>query len=197
MSRCVYVSFFTPDYLEPASKLIESLHDQGLDFDIPKVPDTGKWITNCAVKPKFVYDMLQRYPDRPVVWTDADSILRKEPAVFESNWLEESDAAVCEYSWQGRKFETFSGTLWFNNTPGAKRLADIWTALQVVTPAEMDQRVLARAVMFARAEGIKVAVLPVEYCFIFDLHRNEHPNASPVFEHFQHSRIRKRMEVGK
>lgn len=200
MSRCVYTSFFTPDYLEPAAKLIESLHAHELDYDIPKVPDTGKWISNCAAKPKFIYEMLQRYSDRPVVWTDADSVLKQKPLAFEfeeTSAMRGHDAAVCEYTWRRGRTETLSGTLWFGATDGAKRLADIWAALQIASPREMDQQVLARAVMLARAEGIKVAVLPVEYCFIFDLHKLEHPDAKPVFEHFQHSRERKLREVAR
>lgn len=197
MSRCVYASFFTPDYVEPASRLVNSLHKHELDYDVQKVPDTGTWMTNCARKPKWIYEALERHAGRPVVWTDADSEVMQKPLAFELDATGvKGDAAVCEYTWrQYAKQETFSGTLWFAPTPGAKRLVDIWAALQTVSPREMDQRVLARAVMLARAEGVVVSVLPVEYCFIFDLHRAEWPEARPVFQHYQFSRVRKHKEV--
>lgn len=196
MSRSVYVSFYTPDYIEPVSRLIESLHKHGLDYDIPKFPDTGEWIKNCALKPKFIYDMLYRYQDRPLVWTDADSVVNSTPHLFElPNTYKDFDAAVCEYKWLRGRTETFSGTLWFNKTGRARRLVDIWAALQLASPSEMDQRVLARAVELARAEGVRVASLPVEYCYIFDFHKEEHPTKVAVIEHFQYSRIRKEREV--
>lgn len=198
MSRCVYTSFFTPDYTEPASRLVNSLHAHDLDYDVQKVPDAGTWMANCARKPKFIYEQLAKMPGRPVVWTDADSEVIQGPSLFEESigLMSGIDAAVCEYTWKAYpKRETFSGTIWFAPTPGALRLVDIWAALQTVSPNEMDQRVLARAVELARAEGVRVATLPVEYCFITDLHRREWPDKKPVFEHFQHSRIRRRLDA--
>lgn len=199
MSRCLYTSFYTEDYTEPASRLVASMREHRLDHEVTKVPDAGKWIYNCAYKPKFIHSMLLRHGDRPMVWTDADSVVRANPPLFEglSPSLETCDAAICEYSWRGLRTETLSGTIWLAPTPGALRLVDIWAALQITMPQEMDQRVLAKAVELARSEGVRVGKLPVEYCFITDLHRVEHPQAVPVFEHFQHSRIRRKKEAGR
>jgi hypothetical protein len=194
VSRCLYVSFFTPDYIEPASKLVQSLYEHGLDYEVPKVPDTGRWILNCARKPKFIQDMLHHYPGRPLVWTDADSVVRQRPKMFEEQEYG-ADALICEYTWQrGNRVETLSGTMFFAPTPGAARLVDIWVGLQAAYAETMDQRVLARAIELAREEGIRIGRLPVEYCFITDLHRLEWPAANAVFEHFQYSRVRKQKD---
>lgn len=200
MSRCLYVSFFTPDYIEPASRLVQSLHKYDLDYEVQKTFDSGQWITNCAYKPQFVREQLARSPGRPVVWTDADSEVMCKPLLFELEVtpLEKCDAAVCEFTWARPSFvkkETLSGTAFFAPTPAAARLVDIWCALQTVSPKEMDQRTLAKAVELARVEGVVVAVLPVEYCFIFDLHQREYPSKQAVFQHYQHSRVRKINEV--
>ena len=200
MSRCLYTSFFTKDYWKPAAALIQSLREHSLDNEVAAMPDTGRWIWNCALKPKFIGDMMARHPDRPLVWTDADSIVRQCPTVFEGGALRGGaapDAAVCEYKWLKGCKETFSGTMWFAPTPGARRLVEIWVALQARDTEVMDQHVLAKAVELARAEGVRVALLPVAYCYIFDFHKQEHPDIKPVFEHFQHSRIRKEQEVSK
>jgi hypothetical protein len=42
-----------------------------------------------------------------------------------------------------------------------------------------------------------LAVLPLEYTFIFDLCRRAHPTANPVIEHFQASRRFKNMITGR
>lgn len=196
MSRCLYVSFFTKDYWQPAARLIQSLKAHDLDHEVAQMPDTGRWIWNCAMKPKFIHQMLTRYSDRPVVWTDADSVLRTDPVYFEQGEIK-ADAVVCEYKWLRGRHETLSGTIWFAPTDGARRLVDIWAALQLSDTEKPDQQVLAKAVSLARGEGIKIDTLPVQYCYIFDFHKQEHPEISPVFEHFQHSRTRKEQEVSK
>lgn len=199
MSECLYVSFYTPDYADRAANLIQSLKAFDLDFEVSARPDTGRWVENCAMKPRFIFEMMERYPGRPIVWTDADSVLRTDPLMFESQ-LRNSlwptyDAAVCEYQWRNGGKETLSGTLYFAPNAGAKHLVDMWCALQTVDVNIMDQRVLERAVRHARTDGVRVADLPVEYCFIYDFHRQEWPDKKPVFEHFQHSRKTKEVKA--
>lgn len=191
MSRCLYVSFFTKDYWRPAARMIHSLMEFGLDHEVVQMPDTGRWIENCALKPKFIHKMMQDYPGRPIVWTDADSVLRQKPLAFElenTSEIGNADAAVCEYQWRRGGKETLSGTMYFAPTAGAMWLVDAWAALQAADRNVMDQRVLERAVKIAVDQGVVVRNLPVEYCFISDFHSMEWPDKKPVFEHFQYSR---------
>jgi hypothetical protein len=170
-------------------RLVHSLDKYELECWIGRIEDRGQWIHNCAQKPAFIREMLIKHHDRPVAWTDADSEIMKSPDLF--NREGQVDAMVCEYEWRNGKRETLSGTIWFNIGPGSLYLVDQWLDIQRDNQNEMDQRTLAMAVQRTRDAGFKVGVLPVEYCFIFDHHRREHPTADPFIVHYQHSRVRR------
>lgn len=190
MSRCLYVSFYTPDYEDQAMRLKSSLQMQGLDHRIVPVADRGRWVDNCAFKPTFIMGMMA-LTTQPVVWVDADAVVRSVPWAFEVDPREavQDDAKICTYEWKrARKPEVLSGTLYFASSLGAKRLLELWIGCQRKRPDTWDQRTLAEAMGLAREINIGIGDLPFEYCFIHDFHRSEWPEAVPVIEHFQHSR---------
>lgn len=196
MSRCLYTSFFTPDYAGVTDRLVKSLKRFNLDTWIAPMEDSGEWIRNCAKKPTFLYDMRSKFPDRPIVWLDADAEVVEHPEIFELGLYEFQglDAAVCEYTWPGGfKTEVLSGTIYVGNGKRSDELIEHWIEQQEVQPEVMDQRTLRMAVNEMNAP---VGRLPVEYCFIRDLHRECHPNARAVIVHHQESRNRKAREAG-
>lgn len=187
MTEPLYISFATPDYDAHARRLVESLDRFGLPHWVSLMPGTGSWVRNCAMKPEFVLRMMRRHPDRPVVWVDADAVVRKYPALFGGLGVE-ADAAVCKYAWKrARKTEVLSGTLYFENNGPSLALVGRWADLQKQAPDVWDQRTLEEAL--ATTPEARVRNLPVEYCYITDFHRDENPGMEPVIEHFQASRI--------
>jgi hypothetical protein len=59
-------------------------------------------------------------------------------------------------------------------------------AINLDKPEIFDQKNLDQAV--SETTDLKIAELPPEYCFIFDLSRDYYGNRKPVIEHFQASR---------
>src|SRR5579863_10531217 len=75
----IFISFYTPAYADEAAGLIASLDQFGLRHDVQPITSAGNWISNCAVKPFFIRDMLRKYSGSPVVWVDADARIIRPP----------------------------------------------------------------------------------------------------------------------
>lgn len=185
MKEPIYVSFYTPDYAEQAARLRASLEHWNLRCDIAAVGDAGTWVKNCAQKPHFILKQLQAYRS-PVVWVDADAEIVQRPD-FARMYPPQTDVARCKYKWWNGKIEVLSGTLYFGATVGAARLLCEWTEVCKLRPDMWDQHALEIAL--DSTSGLEVFELPVEYCFINDLHREQHLNAEAVIVHYQHSRV--------
>lgn len=182
----LFVSFYTPDYARAAGRLMESLRKFKLEHEVVPTDDTGRWVLNCGKKPQFIWNMISANPNRPIVWLDADCEIKRTPRILLNRRLE--DIAVCRYVWRkARKPELFSGTVYFNCTPAARKVVDRWIEFQDGKPETWDQAVLREAI--EAVPEVQLYSLPVGYCFIFDFHRQEHPGAKPVIEHYQRSRI--------
>lgn len=175
-AKTMFVSFYTPEYANHAQGLIESLDQFGLDHDIHRIESNGSWLKNCAAKPRFVRDMLDRHR-RPVVWVDADARIRQRPTLF--------DELACDVAAHLRDGqELLSGTLYFADTPQARKILDEWAAWQAISPSQEDQRMFEKAI---EVYGwlINFAELPASYCQIFDMMAH---HGQPVIEHLQASR---------
>jgi len=81
--RTVVVSYYTPDYEADAKRLIESLDKFHVEHHVEPMEDRGGWFANCAFKPIFLWDRMNRFYGRPVCWVDADAVVRKEPVLFD------------------------------------------------------------------------------------------------------------------
>jgi hypothetical protein len=184
MSKFIVVSFYTKDngYDREAAKLIESLKAFGVDYYVEAIDSLGNWMTNAHHTHGFIRKALDLYPERPVVWTDADSVLRRYPGLFDTL---DCDFAAHVHNWiRWGKTELLCGTMYFaNNTATRGFLEDC---------ARMNLQFPNRRGAFNVAETFKVwkdrlrfQELPPEYCKIYDLMSNV---PDPVFEHFQASR---------
>lgn len=150
----VVVSFFTGDgYEAEAQAMVETARAFGLATDVRAVPDLGDWTRNCGLKAAFVRDRLAEYPDRPVVWLDADARVLSRPKFppcdFAAHWL--------------AGHELISSCLYFGPTDAARAIADDWCAAQARQPDEWDQRTLQAVVERARANVVR---LGPAFCWI-------------------------------
>jgi hypothetical protein len=182
----IFVTFATPDYAAESKRLIASFKRFGLEYFSESFMDTGRWVTNCGHKPIFLKEMMVKYPDRAVVWVDADAEVKKEPRELLTmpSW---ADVGACRYTWKkGRKTELLSGTIYLKNNEIAHDVVDEWVKTQRRAPQLWDQVTLDE--VLRRLRHVLFYALPVEYCFITDFHRDENPGIEPVIEHYQKSR---------
>jgi hypothetical protein len=186
----VVVAFFTIN--TPYEDLVKRLVDDCLRFNLEIVtkgyPSRGKWERNAGIKPEFLLEMLQKHPDKDIVYLDADARIRRAPEVFSTLSRDTCDIAV--HYRRGR--ELLSGTIFLANTVATRRLVSDWVKLQKAEPDTWDQRTLQRVIK-ARGDDIRVHQLSPNYTQIFDSMRKHGP---PVIEHMQASRRYKNLVKG-
>ncbi len=82
--------------------------------------------------------------------------------------------------------EILAGTVYLANNDRSRAFLAVWESSRAETGSEMDEPALKLAI--ERMPDLRFVSLPVEYTFIFDIHRGFFPEADPVIEHFQESR---------
>jgi hypothetical protein len=181
----VAVAYFTreTDYAEAIQFLVASLKRRSMCFAVHSIPDLGDWYANTHYKADFLLGMIMRLK-RPLLYLDADSIVHQEPSL-----LNDLDADIAVHYRRGASDapkELLSGTIYLKPTPTTCEVLRRWININTARPNVWDQVNLQLAVQYTM--GLRVVQLPPEYTFIFDLMRQEFPDARPVIEHFQASR---------
>lgn len=153
----LYFCYHTPNYAPEVAGLAESLRFFELDHIIIERPDTGSWVRNCAQKADVILEMVERHPDRPLVWLDADARVIRAPLLF--------GELTCDFAahWLGGH-TLVSATLYFGPSPAARNLVRDWVELMHQRPDEWDQKTLQSLV--GHRQDLRVAHLPPEYCWI-------------------------------
>lgn len=172
-----FISYYTPNYTEQADRLRNSLNEFQLPYCIEEMPNLGSWDKNTHYKPEFILKHI--VSNDAVVWTDADSVVRENPILFDN-----LDCDIAVHRFKGK--ELLSGTVYFRNTEPTIRLLMRWIAINQENPKIFDQKNLDQAI--SEIKDLKVIELPPEYCFIFDLSRDYYGGRKPIIEHFQASR---------
>lgn len=181
----IFCSYYTLDgYAGEARNLRLSLEKFKINYRFKSIKSKGTWLENVKYKPKFILDMLNEHKC-PVVWIDADSIVRQTPTVL--FYLANSDADFAAH-WRDDS-QLLSGTLFFNVTGGSQRLLAEWVRLTLEFKDWTDQAVLQHVIEVNLVPDLKIDRLPASYCQIFDTMAH---NGDPVIEHFQASRKYKR-----
>ncbi len=194
------VSYYTvgTPYEKEAIHLASSCLKLGIDHEIIPVPSLGSWSANCCYKPQFLLDLLEKH-NRPLIWTDIDSVFVKKPIFFET--CKADIALKIHHSLPNdAKSKILTGTFFINNTPKAKQLLAFWKdACELdlkTTPLLFDQAILAK-ILFEKIPEISIAELPAGYIAIKD-----HPDTLKIPEseiyilHYQASRLYQKMIDG-
>jgi len=183
-----YYTLNTP-YEQEATKLINSINKLNLYHDISGVPNLGNWQANTRFKANFMLDMLEKHPDKNLLYIDCDAIVHKRPELF-INY--NCDVAVRWQDFTWRKNECLSGTIYMENNERTKKLCRIWAEMNNKEGDKgktLEQWNLGTVIeSMQKTDGLIVKNLPPEYTFIFDSMRRMYPNAVAVIEHFQASR---------
>jgi hypothetical protein len=172
-----FISYYTPNYQKQADRLRESLNGLGLPYTIEAIDNLGSWDKNTHYKPEFILKHL--IGTDAVIWTDADSVVRENPILFDS-----IDCDIAFHRFKGK--ELLSGTVYFKNTVATISLLLSWIEINKENPEIFDQKNLDKAISYI--ENLKIYALPPEYVWIFDLSRDYYGGRKPVIEHFQASR---------
>lgn len=181
------VTFYTPDYEDVALRLGQSCQAHGVPMRLEHMESTGSWVANCALKPLAIQRAMSAFR-KPIVWIDADAVVRGYPNLFDRLVGSDYDFA-CHFRTHNpkRERELLSGTLFFNTTKNSMRLIDRWVAQQDKCKDHWDQHTLHHVVK--QMPELKVFELPASYTQIFDTMKH---NGTPVIEHFQESRKHKK-----
>lgn len=171
-----YVTFYTEDtpYAEIVNGLIKSANDFGIIVKAYAQPNLGSWKLNCLQKPKVIRQAMDDFPNKAIIWLDADALIAQNPYLFDATT---ATLAYCEV-----KGEIRAGTVYVNNTVSGRNFVDQWISL-VEEDDKSDMESFARAVT---ASKVKKEVLPDGYCKIFD-----QGNEQGVIVHYSASRTNK------
>ena len=121
--------FYTESYRSHALSLKQSLEQFGLNYYFKQVEDAGYWEANTRIKPHFVLECLQKFPNLDILYLDADAIVKKPLDYF--NHIKADVAFYKTKGMPGMSHDYLASTMFFKNTPATINLVKQWIAEQV------------------------------------------------------------------
>ena len=119
------------------------------------------------VKAEYLLQVMNKYPDKKIIWLDSDAVILKYPTLF----LEISKDIGLFYTSQ---HEVLSGTLFFNNTEKSKEILEKWkleskkmdSNINITNYEDcLDQKILEK--VLKNHDKDNIFILPKEYISIF------------------------------
>lgn len=158
--------FYTDSYRNHALSLKTSLDDFNLNYYFKQVEDAGYWEANTRIKPHFVLECLQKFPDKNVLYLDADALVKKPLDYF--NHITADVAFYKTKGMAGMSHDYLASTMFFKNTFNTIKLVEQWIAEQVDGKrTQVDQDSLDTA-MEKLGDTLTVEPLNPGYIKIFD-----------------------------
>jgi hypothetical protein len=175
------ISFYTDTWEYPtyARKLLANCNTLGLQSFISVVDDTGDWLANTRLKPKYILDTLKRL-EGPVLWVDVDGSILKQPNILMGDISFDFAARKMHNT---RQKEWHVGTLFFNYNERALAFLEKWNE-QTIQDKWSDEYSLD---VLWKSQGeevinLKVLELPPEYFYMIR-NNGEEPNWKTVVCH--------------
>jgi hypothetical protein len=143
-SDVIYVTFWTPDYINPVTFLKRSAQKHGVNLVDRPIKYGRSWREVVRKKPRFIFKMMEKFSNTKfIVWIDADSIFVRPPKIFHPR-----GADVGFRPWQRPKgvIEPVASVLSFHNTHETRIEVNRWatnTELLPKTTQRPEQRALA------------------------------------------------------
>lgn len=161
-----FISAYTVN--TPYEKEVENLKKSLIQFGfstehVVPIHNLGTWEKNCQQKATVIKDKLLELQE-PVIWLDADAVVKKEPNLFYSI---EEDLAFCINKKNGN---FLSGTIFMKPTKIIFNLLDHWIVNCHNNPEEWDQKILQKLII---EKKIKYYTLPYSYCKVDFFKSNE------------------------
>lgn len=180
--RFVACAFYTSGYLDNVLDLKASLERFGLNYHLKLVRGQSTWEATTRFKPLFVAECLEKFPDKDILYLDADAIVRKSPDRLAEIKSDVGLLFTPVVRDRKRYLTIAAGTLYIRNTPGGRRFAKTWQSKEPeVGSLGLDEDMIYCA--FNELDGVSFTALPRSYSKVFDS-----AGPDPVIEHFQASR---------
>lgn len=158
--------FYTDSYRSHALILKQSLNEFNLNYYFKEVEDAGYWEANTRIKPHFILECLKKFPNKNVLYLDADAIVKKPLDYF--NHITADVAFYKAKGLPGMSHNYLAGTMFFSNTDNTIALVEQWIAEQVDgKQTQVDQDSLDAA-MDKLGNTLTVEALNPGYIKIFD-----------------------------
>lgn len=169
-------TFYTSDlYKEQAEKMAATAEFVGLETKLIARPHLDTWWKNVNQKCQVVLEMLEKYPDDQLVWTDADCRYLSYPTLFR----ELGDYHMAMFYANTSYFS--SGVMWLN---GRKALPYVqrWVENVEAHPEYEDDINNLRAAVLDEPRR-QIYHLPPSYCWTAWDMKSKFPKAKPVIVH--------------
>lgn len=158
--------FYTNSYRSHALNLKQSLNEFNLNYYFKEVEDAGYWEANTRIKPHFILECLKKFPNKNVLYLDADAIVKKPLDYF--NHITADVAFYKTKGMPGMSHDYLASTMFFSNTDNTIALVEQWIAEQVDgKQTQVDQDSLDAA-MDKLGNTLTVEALNPGYIKIFD-----------------------------
>lgn len=158
--------FYTHSYFDHALSLKQSLDEFHLNYYFKEVEDAGYWEANTRIKPHFILECLQKFPEKDVLYLDADALVKKSLDYF--NHITADVAFYKTKGMPGMSHDYLASTMFFKNTSNTIKLVEQWIAEQVNGKrTQVDQDSLDAA-MEKLGDTLTVESLNPGYIKIFD-----------------------------
>jgi len=172
MKPFIIVSWHTPDslYSSCALRLKESLERFDLEHEINCLPAIGDWNQNVCHKPQYILEMMNKHPEKNIVWIDADSEVIAYPEYFKT-----ITGDVGCLLWKG--IQIFMSTAFFSNNINVRDFVTKWIELTARNIYVFSPEQYTFSLTLKEFPEIKFERLPNSYAFV----KNESPqDESPV-----------------
>ena len=184
----IFTSFYTTDtpYEEVIKNLIKSFNKFNIKYLIKEYQNKGSWLKNLRYKTQCILEVMQE-TKLNVIYTDADSIIKQYPILFE-HFPKNTDWAAYVRKERVTTFfktgELLTGTMFFANNNNVIKFLKLWDKATKNTSDKTEQHILQQMFNDNVHKKLKFRELPENYCHIFDHISSQ----SPVIEHYQYSR---------
>ncbi len=186
MSQFVVCAFYTPNYEEDVRRLEISLKAFGHEYYLKPCERLPTWEQNTGIKPGFLLECLQRFPDKDVLYIDADAFVRRELEGFEQF---DGDIGI-HFNENGGSHQIRTGTIYLRNNERTLSFLQDWTAAQQADVKFNDQD--SFEVVLAKKPEVSFFQLPVAFVKIYDRAGDD---VAPYIEHFQSSRLTENIKI--
>ncbi len=179
----IVCGYYTPGpYAKEAERLIASLEAFDIPYDLTCANDLANqpWLSVTRAKPQKVKEALMKYTTRPILWLDADAIVKRDPRLtLPNSWIGDHIPAMSVHLFGGVR--ACSGTMIFRPSVASLECIDWW-----VDHLKENEECRLEDVM-GLMPGLDRS-LSCEWCWIFDLSTKRYGQCDVIIEHLQASR---------
>lgn len=158
------------DYENEVQHLKGDLERFKIPYEIMKAESQGNWTLNCYYRAVVIQKAMLKYPNKNIVWIDADARIRKYPKLF--------DDMKAQIAATYRGDELLWGTVFYKNCDLVFEFCDDWWKDRGLSQRRTVQSLLDK---YIKERGLSFYKLPTTYTQIFDLMVGD-PSVSTIQE---------------